>query len=115
MTSVSVSPRGDTETEGVSLSDAAEAVFSCSNAVSMRSRTPAFTVDGIALNSGTAALHRHLDRQVGRSTRAVVETDGFARAEDFAPVIIESGVPGSVLVLTLVARDGDRLIGRPIS
>ncbi len=65
--------------------------------------------------AGTAALHRHLDRQVGRVTRAVVETDGFARAEDFAPVAIEGGVPGSVLALTLVARDGDRLIGRPIS
>jgi threonylcarbamoyladenosine tRNA methylthiotransferase MtaB len=65
--------------------------------------------------AGTAALHRHLDRQVGRVTRAVVETEGFARAEDFAPVAIEGGLPGSVLQLSLVARDGDRLIGHPIS
>ena len=70
--------------------------------------------------AGATALHRHLDRQVGRTVRAVVETDGFARAEDFSPIAfdggaIDGGVPGSVLALILVARDGDRLIGRPIS
>jgi threonylcarbamoyladenosine tRNA methylthiotransferase MtaB len=66
-------------------------------------------------DAGGAALRRHLDRQIGRTVGAVVETDVFARAEDFAPIAIVGGTPGNVLALHLVARDGDHLIGRPIS
>ena len=33
--------------------------------------------------AGAAALHRHLDRQVGRTVSAVVERTGLARAADF--------------------------------
>ncbi|MBM3531983.1 MAG: tRNA (N(6)-L-threonylcarbamoyladenosine(37)-C(2))-methylthiotransferase MtaB [Alphaproteobacteria bacterium] len=66
-------------------------------------------------DAGSAALLRHLDRQIGRTVGAVVETEAFARAEDFSPVAIDGGTPGTVLSLHLAARDGDRLLGRPIS
>lgn len=64
--------------------------------------------------AGTAALHRHLDGRIGRIVSAVVESEGFARAEDFSPVEIEGGMAGSVVPLRLVARTGDRLVGRPV-
>ncbi|MBM3549764.1 MAG: tRNA (N(6)-L-threonylcarbamoyladenosine(37)-C(2))-methylthiotransferase MtaB [Alphaproteobacteria bacterium] len=66
-------------------------------------------------DAGTQALHRHLDRQIGRTARAVVETETFARAEDFSPIVILGGTPGAVLSLHLAARSGDQLVGRPIS
>ena len=66
-------------------------------------------------DAGGAALVRHLDRQVGRTVRAIVEAEGFARAEDFSPIDIAGGRPGSVVPLRIVARQGDRLIGCPIS
>jgi threonylcarbamoyladenosine tRNA methylthiotransferase MtaB len=65
--------------------------------------------------AGAAALRRHLDRRVGGVVRAVVESEISARAEDFSPIAIDGGVPGSVVSLAIVARDGDRLRGRPIS
>jgi threonylcarbamoyladenosine tRNA methylthiotransferase MtaB len=61
--------------------------------------------------AGGAALARHLDRQVGRTVRAVVETEGFARAEDFSPIAIEGGTPGRIVPLQLIARTGERLTG----
>ena len=64
--------------------------------------------------AGAAALSRHLDERIGRVVSAVVESEGFARAEDFSPVEIDSGEPGCVVPLRLVARSGDRLVGRPI-
>jgi len=66
-------------------------------------------------DAGSDALHRHLDRQIGRTVRAVVETDRFARAEDFSPIAISGGTAGAILSLHLVARGGDQLVGRPIS
>jgi threonylcarbamoyladenosine tRNA methylthiotransferase MtaB len=65
--------------------------------------------------AGGTALNRHLDRQRGRTVRAVIETELFARAEDFSPIAIQGGAPGTILPLQLVARQGDRLLGRPIS
>jgi threonylcarbamoyladenosine tRNA methylthiotransferase MtaB len=65
--------------------------------------------------AGAAALRRHLDRRVGGVVRAAVESEISARAEDFSPIAIDGGVPGSVVSLAIVARDGDRLRGRPIS
>lgn len=64
--------------------------------------------------AGAAALNRHLDERVGRVVSAVVESEGFARAEDFTPIEIEGGDPGRVVPLRLIARSGDRLVGRPI-
>ncbi|MSP48523.1 MAG: tRNA (N(6)-L-threonylcarbamoyladenosine(37)-C(2))-methylthiotransferase MtaB [Alphaproteobacteria bacterium] len=66
-------------------------------------------------DAGTSALHRHLDRQIGRTVRAVVESADFARAEDFSPIGIDGGIPGNVPEIRLVARDGDRLLGHPTS
>ena len=64
--------------------------------------------------AGAAALNRHLNERIGRVVSAVVESEGFARAEDFTPIEIEGGEPGRVVPLRLVARSGDRLVGHPI-
>ena len=59
--------------------------------------------------AGAAALHRHLDRQVGRTVSAVVERSGLARAEDFTEVAFDGpGRPGEVLALAVSGHDGRR-------
>jgi threonylcarbamoyladenosine tRNA methylthiotransferase MtaB len=62
--------------------------------------------------AGDRALSRHLDRQVGRTVRALIERDGRARAEDFTEIAFEGAAPlGQVVSLTLTGRDGKRAIG----
>jgi threonylcarbamoyladenosine tRNA methylthiotransferase MtaB len=62
--------------------------------------------------AGDRALSRHLDRQVGRTVRALIERDGRARAEDFTEIAFEGAAPlGQVVSLTLTGQDGKRAIG----
>jgi threonylcarbamoyladenosine tRNA methylthiotransferase MtaB len=61
--------------------------------------------------AGERALVRHLDRQVGRTIRALVERDGLARAEDFTEVQFRGGAAqGSIVELTVTGHDGHRAI-----
>ncbi len=63
-------------------------------------------------SAGDAALARHLERQVGRTVRCLVERDGLARAEDFTEVAFASArTPGSVAELRITGHDGVRAIG----
>jgi threonylcarbamoyladenosine tRNA methylthiotransferase MtaB len=62
--------------------------------------------------AGDVTLARHLDRQVGRTVNAVIETEGFGRGEDFAPIAVDGGEIGQVVPIHLIARAGDRLVGR---
>ncbi len=58
-----------------------------------------------------AALRRHLDHQVGRTVRALVERKGLARAEDFTEVAFEgAGEPGAVVRLAITGHDGRRAL-----
>jgi threonylcarbamoyladenosine tRNA methylthiotransferase MtaB len=59
--------------------------------------------------AGDAALVRHLDRQVGRTARALVEKPGVARAEDFTEIAFAGDAPpGSVITATISHHDGRR-------
>jgi threonylcarbamoyladenosine tRNA methylthiotransferase MtaB len=62
--------------------------------------------------AGDAALHRHLDRQTGRTVAALVERDGLARAEDFTEVAFEGAAQiGGVVRLRIGSHDGRRALG----
>jgi threonylcarbamoyladenosine tRNA methylthiotransferase MtaB len=57
--------------------------------------------------AGDAALARHLDRQLGRRVRALVERPGRARAEDFTQVAFTGdAAPGAVIAGTISCHDG---------
>ncbi len=59
--------------------------------------------------AGERALSRHLDRQVGRRVRALVERPGLARAEDFTEVAFAgAGAPGQVIEGVIAGHDGRR-------
>ena len=59
--------------------------------------------------AGAAALLRHLDAQVGRTVRALIERPGLARAEDFTEVAFEGeGTPGEVIERKISGHDGKR-------
>ena len=59
--------------------------------------------------AGDAALVRHLDRQVGRTVRCIVEKPGVARAEDFTEVaFLGEAMAGAILEGTVVSHDGRR-------
>jgi threonylcarbamoyladenosine tRNA methylthiotransferase MtaB len=62
--------------------------------------------------AGDAALRRHLDRQVGRPTEALVEREGRARAADFTEIAFEGEASvGALVALTITGHDGRRALG----
>ena len=66
--------------------------------------------------AGEAALGRHLDRQVGRTLRALVEKPGSARAEDFTEIAFEGeAAPGSIALLRTTGHDGRRVRAAPVA
>jgi threonylcarbamoyladenosine tRNA methylthiotransferase MtaB len=59
--------------------------------------------------AGEAALARHLDRQNGRTVRALVEKRGVARAEDFTEIAFDGeAAAGSVITGRVASHDGRR-------
>ena len=59
--------------------------------------------------AGDAALARHLDQQIGRTVRCIVEKPGVARAEDFTEVTFAGeAVAGTILEGTIISHDGRR-------
>ena len=62
--------------------------------------------------AGQAALHRHLDRQLGRTVRALAEREGVARADDFTEIALAGpAVPGELLGVRITGHDGRRARG----
>ena len=62
--------------------------------------------------AGRAALHRHLDRQLGRTVRALAEREGVARADDFTEIALAGpAVPGELLGVRITGHDGRRARG----
>lgn len=60
---------------------------------------------------GEAALHAHLERQVGAKHRVLTERGGIGRTEQFTAVRLASPVePGAILDLTIKGHDGCRLL-----
>jgi threonylcarbamoyladenosine tRNA methylthiotransferase MtaB len=66
--------------------------------------------------AGAAGLRRHLDRQLGRTVTALVETPGLARAEDFTEVAFDpaAAAPGEIVQLIVERHDGRRAFARPV-
>lgn len=61
--------------------------------------------------AGEAALARHLERQVGRTLRGVVEREGLARAEDFTEIAFTGEAEvGGVAELQVTGHDGKRVL-----
>ncbi|MBS0533926.1 MAG: tRNA (N(6)-L-threonylcarbamoyladenosine(37)-C(2))-methylthiotransferase MtaB [Proteobacteria bacterium] len=62
-------------------------------------------------DKGEAALHAHLDAQVGRAHRVLTERGGIARTEQFTAVRLNSPLaPGLFLDLTVAGHDGRQLL-----
>ena len=60
---------------------------------------------------GEAALHRHLDREVGTRRRVLAEMRGLARTEQFMPVRLSVPIqPGVILDVTMTGHDGRQLL-----
>jgi threonylcarbamoyladenosine tRNA methylthiotransferase MtaB len=66
--------------------------------------------------AGAAGLSRHLDRQVGRTVSALVETPGLARAEDFTEATFDAAAapPGQIIRLRIDGHDGRRALARRV-
>ena len=63
--------------------------------------------------AGGEALARHLERQVGRTLRGLVERPGVARAEDFTEIAFDGEARvGGVTALRVTGRDGKRVLAR---
>ena len=65
---------------------------------------------------GEAALHEFLDRLVGNAEHAVQESGGRARLGNFASVKVagECGNIGSIIKVSIAARESDYLIGASV-
>ena len=62
--------------------------------------------------AGDAALVRHLERQVGRTVKGLVEREGLARAEDFTEIAFEGRAEAArVIRLRIAGHDGQRAAG----
>ncbi|MDI7775911.1 tRNA (N(6)-L-threonylcarbamoyladenosine(37)-C(2))-methylthiotransferase MtaB [Asticcacaulis sp. EMRT-3] len=60
-----------------------------------------------------AALHRHLDRQLGRTLSCVIEKPGFARAADFTEVVFDgAAIVGGISAITITGHDGKHATGQ---
>jgi threonylcarbamoyladenosine tRNA methylthiotransferase MtaB len=60
--------------------------------------------------AGAAALSRHLDQWVGRTARALIERNGFARLPDFTPIRY-AGQASGFQNMHFSSHDGAHLIG----
>jgi threonylcarbamoyladenosine tRNA methylthiotransferase MtaB len=61
-------------------------------------------------DAGAEAFRRHLDAQIGRCITALVERGGKGRAEDFTPVHLPDGKPGTLVAGEVAGHDGSALI-----
>ena len=66
--------------------------------------------------AGAAQLAAHLDGQVGRTVRVLVEGEGEGRAEDYARVALDAVAPvGAVVAARVLAAEVGRLVATPLS
>jgi threonylcarbamoyladenosine tRNA methylthiotransferase MtaB len=61
--------------------------------------------------TGTLALRRHLEREIGAKRRVLVESDCTARTEQFTTVKLAiPSPPGTIVECTIAGHDGRRLL-----
>jgi threonylcarbamoyladenosine tRNA methylthiotransferase MtaB len=62
-------------------------------------------------HKGEAALHRHLDGQVGTPARVLAESRACGRTEHFTPVRLNAPIePGLIVEVAIIGHDGRQLI-----
>jgi threonylcarbamoyladenosine tRNA methylthiotransferase MtaB len=62
-------------------------------------------------HKGEAALHRHLQNEVGAERRVLVETGELGRTEQFTPVRLTTpGEPGAIIEVKITGHDGRHLL-----
>ena len=62
--------------------------------------------------AGEKELIKHLQKNIGKTLKAVVEKDMIARAEDFSEISINKELEiGSVVDVNVIRLDGSRLLG----
>jgi threonylcarbamoyladenosine tRNA methylthiotransferase MtaB len=62
--------------------------------------------------AGTAAVYRHLDRQIGKILPVLMETENLGRTPHFAEVMFDSRQPKGQIVMThITGRRDDKLTG----
>ena len=62
-------------------------------------------------NDGAAALHRHLESEIGARRRVLVESNGMGRTEQFTPVRLTAPAEtGTILDLAIAGHDGRQLL-----
>ncbi|HWP26581.1 MAG TPA: tRNA (N(6)-L-threonylcarbamoyladenosine(37)-C(2))-methylthiotransferase MtaB [Xanthobacteraceae bacterium] len=62
---------------------------------------------------GEAALRRHLEAEIGRRRRVLVEAAGLGRTEQFTPVKLAAlRQPGTIVELEIAGHDGRQLIAK---
>ena len=68
-------------------------------------------------NAGAAGLGRHLQAQLGRTVRGLVERPGLARAEDFTEIAFDGeAAAGAIVPLTVTGHAmGSERLGNPAS
>ena len=62
-------------------------------------------------DKGAARLALHLEAEVGRLRRVLVESEDLGRTEQFTPTVIRGGRPGSVVAARITGHGDGRLIG----
>lgn len=62
-----------------------------------------------------AALQRHLQGRVGTQQLALIEREGFGRADDFSPIMLTSPArPGALVRVSITGHDGKALMGQAV-
>jgi threonylcarbamoyladenosine tRNA methylthiotransferase MtaB len=60
---------------------------------------------------GAKALRRHLDAEVGRRRRVLVEQRALGRTEQFTPVCLKQALdPGAIVDIEIAGHDGRQLL-----
>jgi threonylcarbamoyladenosine tRNA methylthiotransferase MtaB len=60
---------------------------------------------------GEAALRRHLDAEVGRTRRVLVESPTLGRTEHYTRIALAAApAPGAIVDLVVAGHDGSRLL-----
>ncbi len=66
-------------------------------------------------NKGAAAVHKHLEKQVGQSHQVLMENQTMGRTEQFAEVIFGSPQSeGSIVPTLITSQAGTQLLGTPV-
>ena len=61
--------------------------------------------------AGQAAMQHHMQRQIGRTLRLLMERGGIGRSADFTKVRADAGSPGAFADVKVQGIDGDILVG----